>query len=186
MARLADRFGFLDSTQSVFNRATEAMRQATSKEGFDKGQSRFRPCGLFPAAGGGRLWHSNRVPVFLRVVAFRFPCPGPSSGGVVRKITAVAGVRAKAIFGFSPEKRRSLAVHERRLVNFTGHEPGTNCKLSRFAFQLQQGDQAPTTRERYAPKIARGEKADQGPHQAGSAGIQSPGPPIRFRADGAA
>src|SRR5882672_387289 len=169
-----DRFGFLDSTQSVFN----------------------------PIGGGGddlfpdiaRIKAEN-IPV-RRVLAFNPRPPvapiglepadvaavgldfAPKSflGGVVKEHAVL--LAREGDFGFSPENGNPAAGHDIELINFTKGNP-SELQLSRFAFNCPQASQAHNPD---GSPVCKGE-ADQA-FPDGLRGINRP-TTLRFGPDGA-
>ena len=126
-----DRFGFLDSTQSVFNPIGS-------------------PADDNPASTTGRpvehvFAYPPRPPVAplaiepadVAAVGLDF-VPRSFVGGVVRKNAVL--VSREGDFGFSPENGTPSAGHDVELVNFLSDNP-SELQLSRFAFNCKQGFQ---------------------------------------------
>jgi len=139
-----DRFGFLDSTQSVFNPIG------------GNGDDLCSPTGCTPAdiarvkAENTPVRHvlafPPRPPVApiglepadVAAVGLDF-APKPFLGGVV-KPNAVLLAR-EGDFGFSPENGSPAAGHDIELVNFTSSGNPFELSLSRFAFNCPQASQ---------------------------------------------
>jgi glucose/arabinose dehydrogenase len=144
-----DRFGFLDSTQSVFD---------------PQGGPGDDLCGppLLPvfdrAACAELLRQHHDIPV-RRVLSF-FPqepvaplalepadvaavghdfAPDSFVGGVVRRGATLAA--REGDFGFSPENGRPAEGHDVQLVNYSRRDERFTLELSRFAFNCPQGAQ---------------------------------------------
>ena len=129
-----DRFGFLDSTQSVFNPRTGGDASGTSKEGLIKDKPVRPVLAFFPQQPVAPL---ALEPADVAAVGLDF-VPGSFVGGVVKKNAVL--VSREGDFGFSPENGEPSAGHDVELVNFTGQSPN-ELQLSRFAFNCRQGDQ---------------------------------------------
>ena len=127
----ADRFGFLDSTQSVFNPkgssgddnpAAIANKPVLPVFAFFP-QQPVAPLALEPAD--------------VAAVGLDF-VPDSFVGGVVKKNAAL--VSREGDFGFSQANGTPEAGHDVELVNFTGQTP-SELQLSRFAFNCRQREQ---------------------------------------------
>src|SRR6266850_40864 len=129
-----DRFGFLDSTQSVFNPRTGGDASGTSKEGLIKDKPVRPVLAFFPQQPAAPL---ALEPADVAAVGLDF-VPKSFVGGVVKKNAVL--VSREGDFGFSPENGEPSAGHDVELVNFTGQSPN-ELQLSRFAFNCRQGDQ---------------------------------------------
>jgi len=129
-----DRFGFLDSTQSVFNPRTGGDASGTSKEGLIKDKPVRPVLAFFPQQPVAPL---ALEPADVAAVGLDF-VPGSFVGGVVKKNAVL--VSREGDFGFSPENGEPSAGHDVELVNFTGQSPN-ELQLSRFAFNCRQADQ---------------------------------------------
>src|SRR5712691_7188007 len=129
-----DRFGFLDSTQSVFNPRTGGDASGTSKEGLIKDKPVRPVLAFFPQQPVAPL---ALEPADVAAVGLDF-VPGSFVGGVVKKNAVL--VSREGDFGFSPENGEPSAGHDVELVNFTGQSPN-ELQLSRFAFNCRQSDQ---------------------------------------------
>jgi glucose/arabinose dehydrogenase len=126
-----DRFGFLDSTQSVFNPigsgADDNPASTTGKPVAHVFAFPPRPP-VAPLA----LEPSDVAAVGLDFV------PNSFVGGVVRRNAVL--VSREGDFGFSPENGTPSAGHDVELVNFLSDNP-SELQLSRFAFNCKQGFQ---------------------------------------------
>jgi len=127
----ADLFGFLDSTQSVFNPkgssgddnpAAIANKPVLPVFAFFP-QQPVAPLALEPAD--------------VAAVGLDF-VPDSFVGGVVKKNAAL--VSREGDFGFSQANGTPEAGHDVELVNFTGQTP-SELQLSRFAFNCRQREQ---------------------------------------------
>ena len=125
-----DRFGFLDSTQSVFNPIGSPADDDPAMAGQPvKHVFAFPPrAPVAPIA----LEPSDVAAVGLDFV------PNSFVGGVVKKNAAL--VSREGDFGFSPENGDPSAGHDVELVNFLSDNP-SELQLSRFAFNCRQRDQ---------------------------------------------
>ena len=126
-----ERFGFLDSTQSVFNPkgspgddnpAATANKPVLPVFAFFPQQA-VAPLALDPAD--------------VAAVGLDF-VPSSFVGGVVKKNAAL--VSREGDFGFSQANGTPEAGHDVELVNFTGATP-SELQLSRFAFNCRQREQ---------------------------------------------
>ncbi|HJX19369.1 MAG TPA: hypothetical protein VJ454_00155, partial [Steroidobacteraceae bacterium] len=129
-----DRFGFLDSTQSVFNPRTGGDASGTSKEGLIKDKPVRPVLAFFPQQAVAPL---ALEPADVAAVGLDF-VPSSFVGGVVKKNAVL--VSREGDFGFSPENGEPSAGHDVELVNFTSKSP-SELQLSRFAFNCRQGEQ---------------------------------------------
>ena len=126
-----DRFGFLDSTQSVFNPiGSPADDNPATTTGLPvKHVFAYPPR---PPVAPLALEPSDVAAVGLDFV------PNSFVGGVVKKNAAL--VSREGDFGFSPENGDPSAGHDVELVNFLSDNPA-ELQLSKFAFNCQQGFQ---------------------------------------------
>jgi len=126
-----DRFGFLDSTQSVFNPKGSG---GDDNPAATAGKPVLPVLAFFPqhAVAPIALEPSDVAAVGLDFV------PRSFVGGVVRKNGVL--VSREGDFGFSQANGTPEAGHDVELVNFTGKSP-SELQLSRFAFNCRQGDQ---------------------------------------------
>jgi glucose/arabinose dehydrogenase len=126
-----DRFGFLDSTQSVFN--------PKGSGGDDDPATANKPVlpvfAFFPQQPVAPI---ALEPSDVAAVGLDF-VPGSFVGGVVKKNAVL--VSREGDFGFSQANGTPEAGHDVELVNFTGKTP-SELRLSRFAFNCRQGDQS--------------------------------------------
>jgi len=129
-----DRFGFLDSTQSVFNPRTGGDASGTAKEDLIKDKPVRPVLAFFPQQPVAPL---ALEPADVAAVGLDF-APRSFVGGVVKKNAVL--VSREGDFGFSPENGEPSAGHDVELVNFTGQSPN-ELQLSRFAFNCRQSDQ---------------------------------------------
>jgi glucose/arabinose dehydrogenase len=133
-----DRFGFLESTQAMFN--------PIGGPGDD----------LFPDVARIRAENAPVKPVFafpprppvaplalepadVAAVGLDF-VPKSFVHGVVRKHAVL--VSREGDFGFSPENGHPSAGHDVELVNFTSNDDPSELQLSRFAFNCARSQQA--------------------------------------------
>jgi glucose/arabinose dehydrogenase len=125
-----DRFGFLDSTQSVFN--------PKGSPGDDDPATANKPVlpvfAFFPQQPVAPI---ALEPSDVAAVGLDF-VPSSFVGGVVKKNAAL--VSREGDFGFSQANGTPEAGHDVELVNFTGSSP-RELQLSRFAFNCRQGEQ---------------------------------------------
>src|SRR6267378_2938650 len=129
-----DRFGFLDSTQSVFNPRTGGDASGTAKEDLIKNKPVRPVLAFFPQQAVAPL---ALEPADVAAVGLDF-VPQSFVGGVVKKNAVL--VSREGDFGFSPENGEPSAGHDVELVNFTSQSPN-ELQLSRFAFNCRQSDQ---------------------------------------------
>ncbi len=129
-----DRFGFLDSTQSVFNPRTGGDASGTAKEDLIKNKPVRPVFAFFPQQPVAPL---AIEPSDVAAVGLDF-VPNSFVHGVVKKNAAL--VSREGDFGFSQANGTPEAGHDVELVNFTGKSP-SELQLSRFAFNCRQGDQ---------------------------------------------
>jgi hypothetical protein len=126
-----DRFGFLDSTQSVFNpKGSGGDDNAAATAG-----KPVLPVFAFfpqPPVAPIALEPSDVAAVGLDFV------PNSFVGGVVKKNAVL--VSREGDFGFSQENGDPSAGHDVELVNFKSQNP-SEVQLSRFAFNCKQSDQ---------------------------------------------
>jgi glucose/arabinose dehydrogenase len=127
-----DRFGFLDSTQSVFNPKGSPADDDPSLAG----QPVKRVFAFFPQQPVAPL---ALEPADVAAVGLDF-VPGSFVGGVVKKNAVL--VSREGDFGFSQSNGTPEAGHDVELVNFTSQSNPNELKLSRFAFNCRQGEQA--------------------------------------------
>jgi glucose/arabinose dehydrogenase len=125
-----DRFGFLDSTQSVFN--------PKGSGGDDNPATANKPVlpvlAFFPQQPVAPI---ALEPSDVAAVGLDF-VPNSFVGGVVKKNAVL--VSREGDFGFSQANGTPEAGHDVELVNFTSKSP-SELQLSRFAFNCRQGDQ---------------------------------------------
>src|SRR6267378_4403724 len=129
-----DRFGFLDSTQSVFNPRTGGDASGTAKEDLIKNKPVRPVFAFFPQQPVAPI---ALEPSDVAAVGLDF-VPSSFVGGVVKKNAVL--VSREGDFGFSQANGTPEAGHDVELVNFTGNTP-SELQLSRFAFNCRQGDQ---------------------------------------------
>jgi hypothetical protein len=129
-----DRFGFLDSTQSVFNPRTGGDASGTSKEGLIKDKPVRPVLAFFPQQPVAPL---AIEPADVAAVGLDF-VPSSFVHGMVKKNAVL--VSREGDFGFSAENGDPSAGHDVELVNFKSQSP-SEVQLSRFAFNCKQGDQ---------------------------------------------
>jgi len=138
-----DRFGFLDSTQAIFN---------------PQGGPADDLCPTFPACNpllftppqtpvGHVLAYPPQAPIApLALEPTDVAAVGPdfvpksfADGRVVRRGAAL--VSREGDFGFSPRNGTPIAGHDIELVNFSKKGDAPQLELSRFAFNCRQGFQ---------------------------------------------
>jgi glucose/arabinose dehydrogenase len=130
-----DRFGFLDSTQSVFNPRTGGDASGTAKEGLIKNKPVRPVFAFFPQQPVAPL---AIEPSDVAAVGLDF-VPNSFVHGVVKKNAVL--VSREGDFGFSQANGTPEAGHDVELVNFTSKTNPSELQLSRFAFNCRQGDQ---------------------------------------------
>jgi glucose/arabinose dehydrogenase len=126
-----DRFGFLDSTQSVFNPKGSG---GDDNSAATAGKPVLPVFAFFPQQPIAPL---ALEPSDVAAVGLDF-VPSSFVGGVVKKNAVL--VSREGDFGFSQANGTPEAGHDVELVNFTGNTP-SELRLSRFAFNCRQGDQ---------------------------------------------
>ena len=126
-----DRFGFLDSTQSVFNPKGSG---GDDNSAATAGKPVLPVFAFFPQQPVAPI---ALEPSDVAAVGLDF-VPNSFVGGVVKKNAAL--VSREGDFGFSQANGTPEAGHDVELVNFTGSTP-SELRLSRFAFNCRQGDQ---------------------------------------------
>ena len=127
-----DRFGFLDSTQSVFNpkgSGGDDNQPATA------GKPVLPVLAFFPQQPVAPI---ALEPADVAAVGLDF-VPKSFVGGVVKKNAVL--VSREGDFGFSQENGTPSAGHDVELVNFTSKNP-SELQLSRFAFNCKQSEQS--------------------------------------------
>jgi hypothetical protein len=138
-----DRFGFLDSTQAIFN---------------PKGGPADDLCPAFPAPCDPRLFMPPQTPVGnilafppqqivaplalepadVAAVGLDF-APKAFVGGVVRKNAVL--LSREGDFGFSPGNGDPILGHDIELINFTSQGNPNELQMSRFAFNCPRDRQ---------------------------------------------
>ncbi len=126
-----DRFGFLDSTQSVFNPKGSG---GDDNSAATAGKPVLPVFAFFPQPPVAPI---ALVPSDVAAVGLDF-VPNSFVGGVVRKNAVL--VSREGDFGFSQENGDPSAGHDVELVNFKSQNP-SEVQLSRFAFNCKQSDQ---------------------------------------------
>jgi hypothetical protein len=126
-----DRFGFLDSTQSVFNPKGSG---GDDNSAATAGKPVLPVFAFFPQQPIAPL---ALEPSDVAAVGLDF-VPSSFVGGVVKKNAVL--VSREGDFGFSQANGTPEAGHDVELVNFTGNTP-SELQLSRFAFNCRRGDQ---------------------------------------------
>ena len=126
-----DRFGFLDSTQSVFNPKGSG---GDDNSAATAGKPVLPVFAFFPQQPVAPI---ALEPSDVAAVGLDF-VPNSFVGGVVKKNAAL--VSREGDFGFSQANGTPEAGHDVELVNFTGSTP-SELRLSRFAFNCRQGEQ---------------------------------------------
>jgi glucose/arabinose dehydrogenase len=127
-----DRFGFLDSTQAVFN---PTGKGPADDNGAAVGGKPVLPVlAFFPQQPVVPL---ALEPSDVAAVGLDF-VPNSFVGGVVKKNAVL--VSREGDFGFSPSNGDPEAGHDVELVNFTSADPH-ELQLLRFAFNCSQADQ---------------------------------------------
>jgi glucose/arabinose dehydrogenase len=125
-----DRFGFLDSTQSVF----KPLGSPADDDPATAGQTVKHVFAYPPRPPVAPL---ALEPADVAAVGLDF-VPNSFVGGVVKKNAAL--VSREGDFGFSQENGDPSAGHDVELVNFLSDNP-SELQLSRFAFNCKQGFQ---------------------------------------------
>jgi glucose/arabinose dehydrogenase len=126
-----DRFGFLDSTQSVFN---PKGSPADDNPALFANKPVLPVLAFFPQQPKAPL---ALEPSDVAAVGLDF-APKSFVGGIVKKNGVL--LSREGDFGFSQENGDPSAGHDVELVNFTGNSP-TELTQLRFAFNCKQGDQ---------------------------------------------
>jgi glucose/arabinose dehydrogenase len=126
-----DRFGFLDSTQSVFNPKGSG---GDDNPAAIAGRPVLPVLAFFPQQPVAPI---ALEPSDVAAVGLDF-VPNSFVGGVVKKNAAL--VSREGDFGFSQANGTPEAGHDVELVNFTGKTP-SELQLSRFAFNCRQAEQ---------------------------------------------
>jgi hypothetical protein len=126
-----DRFGFLDSTQSMFNPKGSG---GDDNSAATAGKPVLPVFAFFPQQPVAPI---ALEPSDVAAVGLDF-VPSSFVGGVVKKNAAL--VSREGDFGFSQANGTPEAGHDVELVNFTGSTP-SELQLSRFAFNCRQGEQ---------------------------------------------
>ena len=126
-----DRFGFLDSTQSVFNPKGSG---GDDNSAATAGKPVLPVFAFFPQQPVAPI---ALEPSDVAAVGLDF-VPSSFVGGVVKKNAVL--VSREGDFGFSQANGTPEAGHDVELVNFTGNTP-SELQLSRFAFNCRQGEQ---------------------------------------------
>ena len=126
-----DRFGFLDSTQSVFNPKGSG---GDDNPAATAGKPVLPVFAFFPQQPVAPI---ALEPSDVAAVGLDF-VPDAFVGGVVKKNAVL--VSREGDFGFSQANGTPEAGHDVELVNFTGKTP-SELQLSRFAFNCRQGEQ---------------------------------------------
>lgn len=165
-----DRFGFLDSTQSVFNPKGSPADDDPSLAG----QTIKNVFAFFPQQPVAPL---ALEPADVAAVGLDF-APNSFVGGVVKKHAVL--VSREGDFGFSQANGTPEEGHDVQLVNFTKADNPSELQLSRFAFNCSQAAQA------WDPDGTPRCKGES--EQAFAAGLRGINRPttIRFGPDGAA
>jgi len=165
-----DRFGFLDSTQSVFN----PLGVGGDDPAATKGQTVRHVLSFLPQQPVAPL---ALEPADVAAVGLDF-VPKSFVGGVVKQHGVL--VSREGDFGFSPSNGKPEAGHDVELVNFTKLGNPHELKLQRFAFNCRQAEQF---HDPDGSPNCRGETDQAFP--GGLRGINRP-TTIRFGPDGAA
>jgi len=126
-----DRFGFLDSTQSVFNPKGSG---GDDNSAATAGKPVLPVFAFFPQPPVAPI---ALEPSDVAAVGLDF-VPNSFIGGVVKKNAVL--VSREGDFGFSQENGDPSAGHDVELVNFKSQNP-SEVQLSRFAFNCKQSDQ---------------------------------------------
>jgi glucose/arabinose dehydrogenase len=127
-----DRFGFLDSTQSVFIPKGSPADDDPSLAG----QTIKNVFAFFPQHPVAPL---ALEPSDVAAVGLDF-APKSFVGGIVKKNAVL--VSREGDFGFSQANGTPEAGHDVELVNFTSQSNPYEITLTRFAFNCRQGEQA--------------------------------------------
>jgi len=126
-----DRFGFLDSTQSVFN---PKGSPADDNPALFANKPVLPVLAFFPQQPKAPL---GLEPADVAAVGLDF-VPNSFVGGIVKKNAVL--LSREGDFGFSQANGTPEAGHDVELINFTGNSP-TELTQLRFAFNCKQGDQ---------------------------------------------
>jgi glucose/arabinose dehydrogenase len=127
-----DRFGFLDSTQSVFNPKGSGGDDDSSSTA---GKPVLPVLAFFPQQPVAPL---ALEPSDVAAVGLDF-VPDSFVGGIVKKHAVL--VSREGDFGFSQANGTPEAGHDVELVNFTSETSPAELRMLRFAFNCRQGDQ---------------------------------------------
>jgi len=130
-----DRFGFLDSTQSVFN---PKGSPADDNPALFAGKPVLPVLAFFPQQPKAPL---GLEPADVAAVGLDF-VPNSFVGGIVKKGAVL--LSREGDFGFSQANGTPEAGHDVELVNFTGNSP-TELTQLRFAFNCRQAEQQRNT-----------------------------------------
>jgi len=133
-----DRFGFLDSTQSVFN---PKGSPADDNAALYANKPVLPVLAFFPQQPKAPL---GLEPADVAAVGLDF-VPNSFVGGIVKKHGVL--LSREGDFGFSQANGTPEAGHDVELVNFTGNSP-TELTQLRFAFNCRQADQQRNTSDR--------------------------------------
>jgi glucose/arabinose dehydrogenase len=133
-----DRFGFLDSTQSVFNPIGGPGDDLFPNIAAIKKQD-IPVHHLLAFPPQPPVAPIAIEPADVAAVGLDF-APGSFVHGVVKQHAAL--VAREGDFGFSPENGSPAAGHDIELVNFTDPANPNELQLSRFAFNCPQGSQS--------------------------------------------
>lgn len=130
-----DRFGFLDSTQSLFNPGTGGDATGTPAENDVKGHTVKHVLAFLPQQPVAPL---AIEPEDVAAVGLDF-VPDSFATGIVKRHAVL--VSREGDFGFAPGNGSPTAGHDVELVNFTREDNPHELKLTRFAFNCARADQ---------------------------------------------
>lgn len=134
-----DRFGFLDSTQAIFNPVGGPADDLGFAAAGDPRTTPVRHVLAFPPQPP--IAPLAIEPTDVATVGPDF-APNSFTGGVVRRGAAL--VAREGDFGFSPRNGTPIEGHDIQLVNFSKKEEALELELSRFAFNCRHGLQGHT------------------------------------------
>jgi hypothetical protein len=130
-----DRFGFLDSTQSVFNPETGGDSSGTSVENQVKGQTVRHVLAFMPQQPVMPL---ALEPEDVAAVGLDF-VPDSFATGIVKRNAVL--LSREGDFGFTGRNGTPKVGHDVELINFTKADNPHELTLTRFAFNCPQADQ---------------------------------------------
>jgi hypothetical protein len=130
-----DRFGFLDSTQTVFNPETAGDAAGTVAENETKGQTVRRVLAFNPKPPVAPL---ALEPEDVAAVGLDF-VPDDFATGIVKKNGVL--LSREGDFGFTGKNGNPTAGHDVEVINFTKADNPNELTLTRFAFNCKAADQ---------------------------------------------